>query len=593
MGLSVIPIGASKVPLGSWKENMSEVIEPGNNFYAAKGVGLVCGKVNGNLEVIDIDVKHDPSGSIMERYMETIDMEIGDRLVAQKTKNGGYHLIYRAPNIAGNKKLAKSKETGEAIIETRGEGGYIAIAPTPGYELDRDLSEIPTLTADERNHLISQAMSFNEVEEKVHYSENCFEAYNERGDVLKLLQGYGWVIKKDNGDKVLLKRPGDTDSLWSADYTRSKNWFTVFSTSTAFESLKAYKPANVFAILECDGDLKLTAKKLKGLGFGSEGGMNRSPLPSVSPTSAPTPKEVEVPENPIASDEELEGYVEKVRSGDLEMGLKTGFEELDKHFVFKLNNFIICNGHDNVGKSVFIWFLAIMSAKLHNWRWIIYAAENRVGFVYVKLLEFFAVKKVQEMKPEELAEAKKFIKKHFTILNNYEIYTYKQLLVIGEKLCEESEYQGFFIDPYNSLDVDMGEFNRQSTHDYHYKATNEFRQFSKKYCGIWLSCHAVTYALRQKDHDGNPAAPQKADTEGGGKFSNRADDFITLHRKVQDSEKYRIMEVHIRKVKETETGGRPTHMDHPILFEMLTNNAGYIVFDNMNPRQKTETDMPF
>lgn len=590
MGLSVIPIGSNKVPIGSWKENMNKVIEPANSFYAAKGIGLVCGKVNGSLEVIDIDVKHDPEGTIFKRYMDTIDRDIADLLVIQETVSGGYHLMYRSPVISGNKKLAKSAKTKEAVIETRGEGGYVAIAPTPGYTFRQyELEDIPELTQDQRNHLISQAITFNEIEDKTYYPDNCFQDYNERGDVLALLQNHGWIVKKDDGDKVLLKRPGESDSLWSADFTRSKNWFTVFSTSTEFESLKAHKPANVFAILECDGDFKQTAKKLKELGFGSG---TTAPL-SASPIPAPKPKEVEIPENPVASDKELEGYVDKVISGGLEMGLKTGFPELDKHFVFKLNNFVICNGHDNVGKSVFIWYLAMITTKLHGWRWIIYAAENRVGFVFIKLIEFYTGKALKDLDTDELAKAKEFVKRHFTILNNDEIYTYRHLLTIGEKLCKESAYQGFFIDPYNALDVDMSDFNQHSTHEYHYKATSEFRQFSKRHCGIWLSCHAVTFALRQKDHDGNPAAPMKADTEGGGKFSNRADDFITLHRKVQDKDKYRIMEVHVRKIKEVETGGRPTYIDAPILFEMWKNNAGYSWYDRNLPREPEEDDLPF
>ena len=299
MGLSVIPIGSQKIPLGPWKVNMVDVMEPPNSFYAAKNIGLVCGKVNGSLEVIDIDIKHDPDGTIFDRYTSTIDRDILDLLVIQQTKSGGSHLIYRSPIISGNKKLAINAKTNEAIIETRGEGGYIVIAPSPGYKfVQYDLSDIPTLTQDQRNHLISQAMQFNEVEETVHYPDNCFKDYNERGNVLALLQSHGWTIKKDNGDKVLLKRPGETDSLWSADYTRSKNWFTVFSTSTVFESLKAYKPANVFAILECDGDFKATAKLLKEQGFGVA---DWKPL---KPDPTPEPKKVQIPENFVATEAE-------------------------------------------------------------------------------------------------------------------------------------------------------------------------------------------------------------------------------------------------------------------------------------------------
>jgi hypothetical protein len=86
----------------------------------------------------------------------------------------------------------------------------------------------------------------------------------------------------------------------------------------------------------------------------------------------------------------------------------------------------------------------------------------------------------------------------------------------------------------------------------------------------------------------------KADTEGGGLFSNRSDNFLTLHRKTQDKDKYRIMEVHVRKIKECETGGRPTPMDTPVLFEMWGNNAGYSIHDpNLIKVDENEKDAPF
>ena len=69
--------------------------------------------------------------------------------------------------------------------------------------------------------------------------------------------------------------------------------------------------------------------------------------------------------------------------------------------------------------------------------------------------------------------------------------------------------------------------------------------------------HAVTEAQRRKGADGLPIAPYAEDTEGGGKFVNRADDFLTFHRKVQaqDSIDRRTIEFHMRKIRETETGG--------------------------------------
>ena len=157
------------------------------------------------------------------------------------------------------------------MIETRGEGGYIAVAPTPGYHfIQRHLHQIPRITIEERNYLLSAAIGFNQEEITYPEGEGCFEAYNRDGDILGLLQKHGWQIKQDKGNHVLLKRPGSTDSKWSADYTRDKNWFTVFSTSTEFESLKAYRPAAVYCLLECKNDWKEASRKLRELNFGQK-----------------------------------------------------------------------------------------------------------------------------------------------------------------------------------------------------------------------------------------------------------------------------------------------------------------------------------
>ena len=97
---------------------------------------------------------------------------------------------------------------------------------------------------------------------------------------------------------------------------------------------------------------------------------------------------------------------------------------------------------------------------------------------------------------------------------------------------------------------------------------------------IWLNTHAVTEALRrthQKEHEYNglPVPPNMADVEGGGKWGNRADDVFTIHRYTQHPTDWMISEIHIRKVKEVETGGRPTSIDSPIKLRMMPNNIGF------------------
>jgi hypothetical protein len=118
-----------------------------------------------------------------------------------------------------------------------------------------------------------------------------------------------------------------------------------------------------------------------------------------------------------------------------------------------------------------------------------------------------------------------------------------------------------------------------STHEYHYEAASELLTFSNKNkMAVWLNTHSVTESQRIKGPDGLPMAPYAESTEGGGKFVNRSDCFLTFHRKVQhpDYDMRRTMEFHVRKVRETETGGEPTPIDSPILFEMNRENTGFI-----------------
>ena len=81
-----------------------------------------------------------------------------------------------------------------------------------------------------------------------------FDDYNERGDVVNLLQEHGWKAVGNKGAKTIFLRPGQTTSQSSGNYDSDKNWFSVFTTSTEFEPCKAYLPYAVYAMLECNND---------------------------------------------------------------------------------------------------------------------------------------------------------------------------------------------------------------------------------------------------------------------------------------------------------------------------------------------------
>lgn len=296
-GICVIAVNSEKRAFLSWKQYQDRIItndevEEQFEHQAAVSLAVVCGKPSGNLEVIDIDQKYSLDGQLYNEYTQAIkdnDAELFDRLMIIQTVGGGYHIYYRCTSILGNLKLASRETTPEeqamnpddkvrVLIETRGQGGYVVAPPSKGYKVLVG-DAIPTITPDERDVLIELARSFNQVLDKPvkthithgynpkEYGLSPFEDYNKRGDVIGLLTGHGWKVIREHGDRVIFRRPGK-DVGTSGDYLLTKQWFSVFTTSSVFEPNKAYLPYAVYAVLECNGDFKEAARRLLSAGYG-------------------------------------------------------------------------------------------------------------------------------------------------------------------------------------------------------------------------------------------------------------------------------------------------------------------------------------
>ena len=234
----------------------------------------------------------------------------------------------------------------------------------------------------------------------------------------------------------------------------------------------------------------------------------------------------------ISSDDEDFRWIDDFANGKIEVGLDTGNELMDKHFRYK-KEFVIVNGHSNVGKTTMMLYLIANSAVRHDWKWVLYSSENRTASVKMTLMQFAMGRKVGDMSYAERKKAYKWVQDHFTIINNHDVYSYSDIILFMEKVMKQQDVDAIFVDPYNSLKLDMKN-SSIGVHDYHYEAASEFLTFSKSHnVAVWLNMHAVTEAQRRKGDDGLPIAPYAEDTEGGGKFVNRADCFLTIHRKVQ------------------------------------------------------------
>lgn len=278
----------------------------------------------------------------------------------------------------------------------------------------------------------------------------------------------------------------------------------------------------------------------------------------------------------ISSDDEDFRWIDDFSQGKVEIGLDTGDPRLDNNFRYK-KEFVIVNGHSNVGKTTTMLYLITNSAVRHGWKWVIYSSENRTASVKMSIMQFAMDKKVADMTYLERKQAYKWVQEHFTVINNNQIYSYSDIILFMEKVMRQQPVDAIFVDPYNSLKLDMKN-SGIGVHDYHYEAASEFLTFSKaNNVAVWLNMHAVTEAQRRKGDDGLPIAPYAEDTEGGGKFVNRADCFLTIHRKVQamDPEIRKMSELHVRKVREVETGGAPTPLEEPYRLQMNLSHTGF------------------
>ena len=603
-GLKLIQLKSDKTPTGKWKDQNELITDP--NY-----VGMVCGEASGGVEGIDFDLKYDLTGTLIQRYKEIVNElcpSLLSRLVIQKTMNNGFHLIYKCEKIEGNQKLAnrdttyeekeatyqlnieKGKSEDEArkaskndkvrvLIETRGEGGYFMIYPSKGYGLAKgSFTNIPTITPDERDILINTARTFNErlAEVEVKQSEKQVEGYtitplddyNERGDVVGVLINNGWTIVGEKGDKVLVKRSGHTTSAHSGNFDKKLRWFSVFSTSTEFEPQKAYKPATVYAMLECNGDYSRAAAQLNAAGYGTRIDLK----PKVKKE-----KEIIIDDNLSFLEDEtsIRTYIESVRNGTLQLGFTTGIRALDPFWLFKKQQFNVINGFDNVGKTTVILYKLLLSSIIHDWKWTIVSNENRNAASRNLLMSFYMGKLTPQMNDLEYRKAYEFVQEHFYMVKNDSLYTHDQVLDMGSAVKAKHGAIGMLIDPFNSLlpKVPYG----MNTHDYQYQQLSEMRVWTKQEDSIiFLNTHTNSAAMRAKDSSGKVQVPSKGDGEGGTKLASKADDFLTYHRDTKDPLTWNESQIHVQKVKDTMTGGKVTFGSDPIILKMHTGNCVFI-----------------
>lgn len=281
-GFSIIPVNDDKTPKGSWKRNqeipysIDEIDSIDSNTWA-----IITGF--NDLEIIDFDLKvlstlkeqNELWAEILKFLKDNID-DFDKKFSIYKTKNKGYHILYKCKVIAGNTKIAKLKGHKEAIIETRGKFGYAILYDDCINNIN--YANIQEITEEDRTILWSCLKTYNYVDdlpvepkkEKHEFQEAeiaCWDDYNNKTDIFDVV-GSDFSIVANHTKKYIIKRHGSSSPHSGYIYKEDNRMF-LFSTGTIYPHEKQITSFIAYCWKNHNGNLSEGAKDLYQKGFGS------------------------------------------------------------------------------------------------------------------------------------------------------------------------------------------------------------------------------------------------------------------------------------------------------------------------------------
>jgi len=302
-GISVVPVatdGTKRPGIASWKqyqETRPTTAELMTWFADAQGVGVICGKVSGNLEMLELEGR-----AVADKmHLDLKEMagnaglgEVWDRInngYVEMTPSGGIHWLYRIDGeVPGNTKLARKpgdEDKVEVLAETRGEGGFVIVAPTNGTchpsggawtMLVGSAKSIPTLTVAERQGLHQLFATFDCVPKVEFVTEELApkgvnltpgDDYNAKVTWEQVLEPLGWKkVYTNKAGVTSWRRPGKSEGISATTNHAGNDKFFCFSSSTQFEPERSYSKFAIFTLVEHQGDFTASARALRSQGYG-------------------------------------------------------------------------------------------------------------------------------------------------------------------------------------------------------------------------------------------------------------------------------------------------------------------------------------
>lgn len=283
----------------------------------------------------------------------------------------------------------------------------------------------------------------------------------------------------------------------------------------------------------------------------------------------------------IAQAKQLQQKILDIKHGRIKEGLKIDIPEIDEYLRFKYSEFYLLIGHANVGKTTSTIYLFTVWAIKHGLKFLIWSSENTPDSIVRKIIEFKMGEPIQTASEEKIAKAVQWCDTHFKIIDVRELTTYKEILNEAKAIKDAWHYDGLMIDPYNSLAKDRQLMKSVGGYEYNYQVLTEFRLFCKdNKVSIFLAAHGQTEAMRRTypkghEYENLPQPLNMSQVEGGGAFGNRVDTVLSIHRMTNHPQEWMYTEIHVLKIKITETGGRCTPFEQPVKLRMSRNNVGF------------------
>ncbi|MDY5159552.1 phage/plasmid primase, P4 family [Actinotignum urinale] len=302
-GIVTIPItGTAKKPAVRWRGPYAGLTEQQARYYFEHekyGLAAAMGQRSGGLIMLEIEGRATTKlKTLTDTAREQGRAELWQRVCSgawEQTPSGGYHWYVRLADTTDfphNTKLALSS-TGEVLAETRGEGGYSIIAPTPGAfhssgkpwkTIIGDITTAALVTRSEYEALCNIFRSLDETGtkaltvEKVIKVPTCVQGtrpgddYAAKNDWADILTPLGWTYShKDQQGVRYWVRPGKTvkDGHSATTNRDGLDNLYIFSSSTGLPTEQPISKLHFYALTHTGGNDTEAAKQLAQQGYGT------------------------------------------------------------------------------------------------------------------------------------------------------------------------------------------------------------------------------------------------------------------------------------------------------------------------------------